>query len=201
VIQIQEGKYYRTRGGAIVGPAERTHSQYGKSYTFSIDGVDYTADGFQFETRDEVPLNLAEEVAIVPVLGFELKAGCKYETVRPDGSPGPVVELVEHALKHQLHQAYLKQFPFSLFIDCKIYFAMCDGLILSNKNEAEWSGCRIVREQPKPPTAIERLERLRNCSHMSTISSFAKGELNCAAIGLAGELDAIIADLKAEASK
>jgi hypothetical protein len=152
---IQEGRRHVMRYGGITGVITKCGSGF-------TDGMfQWFNDGRYYSDRENGRDLIAEYIPQPESLPFVLKAGDKYETVRPDGSAGPVVTLVDHTLKHQLHESYLKKFPFSLYIDCKIYFAMCDGLILSNKTDAEWSGCRIVREQPKPPTPIERLEAWR----------------------------------------
>jgi hypothetical protein len=152
---IQEGRRYVMRYGGITGVITKN----GSGFTDTM--FRWFNDGRYYSDRENGRDLIAEYIPQPEPLPFVLKAGGKYETVRPDGSAGPVVTLVDHTLKHQLHESYLKKFPFSLYIDCKIYFAMCDGLILSNKADAEWSGCRIVREQPKPPTPIERLEAWR----------------------------------------
>jgi len=156
---IQEGRRYVMRYGGITAPIERNGIERGLQYW--IDGLETWGPDGKYHSGIEDRRDLIAEYSQPEPLPFVLKAGGRYETVKPDGSAGPVVTLVDHTLKHQLHESYLKKFPFSLYIDCKIYFAMCDGLILSNKADAEWSGCRIVREQPKPPTPIERLEAWR----------------------------------------
>jgi hypothetical protein len=186
-MKIEADKYYRTRGGKVVGPVVSVKSSHGPDYVFRADGIDYTKDGCQLNSDISRPLDLVAEVQIVPALGFELKAGCKYETVL-ETREGPVVELIDHESKNSLHDAYLKQFPFCADIRGTRYFVQNDGLILSNKISANWSGCRIVREQPKPTTHAEKLQ--------SAISLLANPRKDDEAFAL---IRGVIADLKAEA--
>lgn len=90
-IKVQEGKYYRTRGGDVVGPAK--HDGGDSYYPWICAGDIYTNDGSWVEDEYN-PQDLISEVTVIDAPP-KLEDGKRYCTVKPDGSEGPVVELGE----------------------------------------------------------------------------------------------------------
>jgi hypothetical protein len=88
-MQIQAGKYYRRRDGRICGPAKLAETS--NTYRWNLGGNLFADDGRWSSYRKD--LDLIAEVTVTDVLPFELKAGEKYETVKPDGTAGEVLTL------------------------------------------------------------------------------------------------------------
>jgi hypothetical protein len=109
VVKIEQGKYYRRRDGELIGPAKPRNEPH-TSYPWNVGGCFYTGDGlFQVSGPDQV-YDLVAETVCTDVLPFELKAGEKYETVKPDGTPGEVVTLADAGFGSYLQN---RAYPFS----------------------------------------------------------------------------------------
>lgn len=89
----------------------------------------------------------------------ELKAGGRYETVKPDGTPGPVVELHQTSFSVEGIRDY---FCFSSAIKNDTLYITAGGLCVGNCEPG--NRYQITREyvEPKPPSLAERLEKWRN---------------------------------------
>ncbi len=187
-LQIQVGKYYRTRIGDIVGPARICHG----TYCVKCSGGSWDRHGSYYEGESN-ERDLVSEVSVqfTPILPFQLRAGVKYDTQKPDGTAGPVVEL-ERTSDRGWQEAYCNEFPFVVLAAVYVYSVTRSGTLMNYHNDAIWSGYRIVAEhiEPKPPTAIERLESLSGEFGEMTSSKCCE---------MRDELRSIIADLKAGA--
>jgi hypothetical protein len=105
-MQIQAGKYYRRRDGQVTGPVIL---RSGETYRHVTGGYSYTPNG-EYNVGATDDRDLVAEVTVTDVLPFELKAGEKYETVKPDGTPGEVVTLATSTFGSHLHN---RVYPFS----------------------------------------------------------------------------------------
>jgi hypothetical protein len=184
-IKIQAGKYYRRRDGEVIGPAKHRGDK-GSSYQWNVSGNYYTDDGRYQACGPDSPYDLIAEVTVTDVLPFELKAGGKYETVNPDGTVGPVVELARTSYAY----GYLREaFPFSHGSPTEVVFDRhgCGFQLDARVTPDSYRCFRITAPYvAPPPTTVERLEAWRDryvdrvCNHHEW----------------SGELAAIIADLK-----
>jgi hypothetical protein len=184
-IQIQEGKYYRRRDGQVAGPAVNRDDP-GTNYPWIVAGRFYTDDGAYDCYTPGHHYDLIAEVTVTDVLPFELKAGGKYETVKPDGTVGPVVELARTSYAY----GYLREaFPFSHGSPTEVVFDRhgCGFQLDARVTPDSYRCFRITAPYvAPPPTTVERLEAWRDryvdrvCNHHEW----------------SGELAAIIADLK-----
>lgn len=172
------GKWYQLDNG-IVGIA----NDRGRNcvHSISISGFYFDTDGKHATGNYEI----TSEVTITPALGFELKAGERYETVKPDGTEGPVVTLKSKSYERSF--MWSRIIPFGVR-DRDDYYAVTPGGELVN-SQRPLDGTRIVRPyvEPKPPGPAERFTAIRD-----KIVSF-----HCYRTDLIAELDAAIADLKA----
>jgi hypothetical protein len=181
-MQIKTGGYYRRRDGQVVGPAENRNDP-GTSYPWVVGGRFYTDDGAYDQFSPLHSYSLIAEVTVTDVLLFELKAGEKYETAKPDGSAGPVVEL---KLAKWTNKGMRQHLPFTF--DCGYY---CDVRGEAFNDFDPDSFLRITAPYiAPPPTIAERLE------------AWMKGyvERVCNHHEWSSELAAIVADLKAKES-
>jgi hypothetical protein len=173
-LQLKDGGYYRRRDGQLEGPL-RTDTFKG----FVCHGTTWHGNGRHCEK--ECPSDLIAEVTVTPALPCELRAGGKYTTQKPDGTAGPLVELTEETNR------YRRLFPFAAVHGDMFHAVGVDGVLSTNAGVLD--GYRITGEyvEPKPPTPLERLTALREAYRGLPI--------------FAEEMDAIIADIKAEAGK
>lgn len=147
-MQIREGGYYRRRDGQVVGPMR------------SIDLTRYMPCGNTLSIQ-ESPADLIAEVFVsdqpIPQ-PVKLEAGKKYETVKPDGTPGPVVELHQPSFSVEGIRDY---FCFSSAIKNDTLYITAGGLCVGNCEPG--NRYQITREyvEPKPPSLAERLESLK----------------------------------------
>jgi hypothetical protein len=149
-MQIKTGGYYRRRDGQVVGPAENRNDP-GTSYPWVVGGRFYTDDGAYDQFSPLHSYSLIAEVTVTDVLPFELKAGEKYETAKPDGSAGPVVEL---KLAKWTNKGMRQHLPFTF--DCGYY---CDVRGDAFNDFDPDSFLRITAPYiAPPPTIAERLE-------------------------------------------
>lgn len=175
-ITIQVGKYYRQRNGDVCGPVtlESTRRVYYCNQWF------YFPDG-RWSTSGESGRDLIEEIhPPVPVLPFPLTAGCQYETVKPDGSAGPVL-LLENARQNSSGLNYFV--PFAGRVeppDGKAWEITSDGRCVQFFDDL--TELRITRPYvaPPPPKLSERLKAWRADKALKM-----------------GEFDAIIAGVEA----
>lgn len=167
-MKIELGKWYRDEDGAV-GKAKADGNW------FSVCGWIVNDEG----TSRSGAKRILSEVTVTDVLPFELVAGKEYETVSPDGKPGPVVELV----KATEGDYYLDALPFRFGCAASFCGVTAQGMIVPKYADYEMRGYRIVREHVSP-TPIERLEKWRAEWIGSTYQMKLDG------------LDAIIADLK-----
>jgi hypothetical protein len=61
-MQIKEGRYYRNRGGRIVGPARLSSSP---DYPWQVGNLTFHANGFFYPYPDASSQDLIEEVTLV----------------------------------------------------------------------------------------------------------------------------------------
>jgi hypothetical protein len=172
---IQEGRRYVMRYGGITGVMRKNIGAI--AYRMTDGELSWTEEG-QYHGND--PLHgrdiIAEYIPQQEPLPFVLKAGGKYETVKPDGSPGPVVEPRDN----QYSAGVRTHFPMHAETPCGYACVSVNGELFHATN-----GCllyRIVREHVPQLTPIERLEK--QAAWQVDAPKFA-------------ELSAIIADLKA----
>jgi hypothetical protein len=152
-MKIQAGKYYRRRDGEVIGPAT-TRTDKGSSYQWTVGGLFFTDDGRYQARGPDCDYDLIAEVTVTDVLPFELKAGERYETVKPDGTPGPVVTLHSPRWNTKLIGRYM---PFANYIPATSYITV-------NGDIFDMDGKPLGRitapyVEPKPPTMAERLEQ------------------------------------------
>lgn len=159
-MQIKEGSYYRRRDGLIDGPMERVQGEH--SYPWrSPAGFAFTDDG-RYDVRVSWSSDdLVAEVFITdtpPQVCPELKAGGKYETVKLDGTPGPVITLGTSSFTVPGIGDY---FCYSASINGDALYITAEGLCVGNSEPN--NRYRITREyvEPKPPSLAERLESLK----------------------------------------
>lgn len=180
-IEIQAGKRYVMRYGGITGVMQPYMS--GTDYVW-FDGYSTFTNGglFRLDMPDHSCGLVAEYTPPSP-LGFELKSGEKYETVKPDGTPGPIIFDLEPRLVTDppiVAARLQRMFRYIVLVGGEIVCA-------DNSTDCAWNGCRIVRPYIPKPTAIERLEIL--VRRFREIRPITASELD--------SVDAIIADLKA----
>jgi hypothetical protein len=179
-IKPEIGKWYELGTGNI---ARAERSDTFPKFPICVGGRHFNE--FGEHVCDDV--DIVSEVLITPVLPFELKAGGKYDTQKPDGSPGPVVELVDGV------DRFKRLYPFQVCFNDWLHSVALDGLIETSRPDC-LSGYRIVSEhvEPPKPTAIERLESLeRDFSQLCSDSQH---------YAIYRQLAPIIADLKAGAT-
>lgn len=147
-ITIRENGYYRLLGGNVVGPAtwHKDHCCYVLNDNY------YKADGSRHWGGEE-PTFVAEEVTVSPVLNFPLVAGESYETVKPDGTPGPVAHLSSSGFTSNGLIAWA---PLQFNIAGHFWYVNQFGEAMECKGPGL---LRITRPYvaPKPPTIAERL--------------------------------------------
>jgi hypothetical protein len=184
-IQIQEGKYYRRRDGQVAGPAVNRDDP-GTNYPWIVAGRFYTDDGAYDCYTPGHHYDLIAEVTVTDVLPFELKAGGKYETVKPDGTVGPVVELLTGIFSCPGVRGFI---PFQCGRNRDLLITR-DGFVFGNYMAGTEYRITAPYVAP-PPTIAERLE------------AWMKGyvERVCNHHEWSSELAAIVADLKAKESK
>lgn len=172
-LNIQTGKRYVMRYGGITGVMRENPGCF---YDFTDGEFSFRSDGaFSASSPNHNRDLIAEYNPHAPPC--ELRAGGKYETVNPDGTPGPVVETYERLSGDQF-SPYLN-------IGVKSEHAVLPcGLIIGKFAGYHLHGYRITREyiEPKPPTPLERLKAWREEYRVT----LAPGHT----------LDAIIADLE-----
>jgi hypothetical protein len=156
-IKIQAGKFYRQRCGYVAGPSSLYDEE--SLYRWRVGGYLYRDDGRHDSYVEEV-IDLIAEVTVTDVLPFELKAGEKYETVKPDGTPGPVVELGPSIFSTHGTAAY---FCFAALVDFDDNYdnllITADGLCVGNSHPGNRYRITAPCVAPPPPTIAERLER------------------------------------------
>lgn len=146
-ITIQEGRYYRRRDGLLVGPmianGDLFYPAHTRYWNYDSRGV--------YKQSNVGGANIIAEVIVTEALPFELRAGGKYNTTKPDGSAGPVVTLSKNTFGHRV----ISPFQWS---DGHggLYLVLPDGLMRRYELGDE---LRITSEYiDPPPTPIERLE-------------------------------------------
>lgn len=154
-ISPREGGVYLDRNGFVHGPLKPD-----SIHTWVAGGRSWDAQGKWH--RDGSHLDLIREVFITdkpPQVCPELKAGGRYETVKPDGTPGPVVELHQPSFSVEGIRDY---FCFSSAIKNDTLYITAGGLCVGNCEPG--NRYQITREyvEPKPPSLAERLENWRN---------------------------------------
>jgi hypothetical protein len=179
-IKIQAGKYYRRRDGEVIGPAKHRGDK-GSSYQWNVSGNYYTDDGRYQACGPDSPYDLIAEIEVRDVLPFELKAGEKYETVKVDGAPGPVVTLKNTTT---MRSGFLRLLPFESCAQGASLFFMANGQGIDADSSDKF--CITAPYIAPPPTIAERLEAWRK-------SNFSPDSHSV--------LDAIIADLKSQEAK
>jgi hypothetical protein len=176
-MQIQAGKYYRRRDGQVTGPVIL---RSGETYRHVTGGYSYTPNG-EYNVGATDDRDLIAEVTVTDVLPFELKAGGKYCTVKPDGSEGPVVTLRRPSYSAE---SLYRAVPFTANYEGKSHFVKSCGEVFSYDGTEFHITAPYV--EPKPPTIAERLEKWGNQLWSESVAE---------------ELHAIIADLKDKESK
>jgi hypothetical protein len=165
---IQEGRRYEMRYGGITAPVTKDGSGF-------TDGMfSWFSDGRYYSDRENGRDLIREYIPQPEPLPFVLKAGGKYETVKPGGSAGPVVELVANRFAKAIA-------PFYCLTAAAEWWVSVAGLV------CRYSGgdqLRIVREHV-PLTPIERLEM--------AVGSLASHDVTDCVRQIRG----VIADLKA----
>jgi hypothetical protein len=151
-IKIQAGKYYRRRDGQVAGPAVNRDDP-GTSYPWIVAGCFYTDDGAYDCYTPGHHYDLIAEVTVTDCLPFELRAGGKYETVKPDGTPGEVVTLADAGFGSYLQN---RAYPFSCQAGRTYVTPNGEG-----RNYVNGVTClRITAPYvAPPPTIAERLEK------------------------------------------
>lgn len=180
-MQLELDKYYELSTGVIGKCVEARGVLSIADYLFFADG-----------RRAESGLaKVIREVQILPVLGFELRAGEKYDTQDERGLCGPVVTVADY--EPFSCGRWRKRFPFCVCDERGQRYAVApDGEILSRLEfNAPYCGLRIIAPhvEPKPPTPLERLE--------SIYEQFKKHSVSQAI----DEFGAALAALKAEAAQ
>jgi hypothetical protein len=184
-LQIKAGKRYVMRYGGITGTVRPNKGAI--SYTWNDGWHTWTDEGTFNLSENKHGCDLISEYIPQPEpLPFPLVAGKTYDTVKPDGTAGPVVKIKDSCIFGGAgklcpwdvnNEAFDNEFPYASPVG-EIYGH--SGLL-----------ARITAEhtEPKPPTAIERLE---DCH-----SQLKKHHISQAV----DELGRIIAALKAEAKQ
>lgn len=165
-MKIEAGKYYRDGSGKVRGPATPYNDA---KFKWQLGAYYTDAGGYYSDNRDS-PHNLVCEVECRDVLPFPLEAGAKYNTTKPDGTPGPVVKLAESSWRKMFKIHY----PFLVCEDEGKSVNTLGEVFRSDFSEAVYH-ITSPYVAPKPPTIAERLEKWRT-----------KG----------GDLDAIIAAIR-----
>lgn len=171
-MKIESGKYYERRDG-IVAKAMRSTACGGCDLRIGDAYYDSSREG----SHKMSSCDIIAEVAIVPVLPFELKAGERYEL-----DNGEVVQLRKPA---HYSAVYLEAYPFECVAGCNSCCVTQAGNLVQIADGMTIG--RIVRQHVSP-TPIERLESLTH--EFGEITSSKCVEIR-------DELRAIIADLKA----
>jgi hypothetical protein len=152
-MKIQAGKYYRRRDGEVIGPAT-TRTDKGSSYQWTVGGLFFTDDGRYQARGPDCDYDLIAEVTVTDVLPFELKAGEKYETVKMDGAPGPVVTLKNTTT---MRSGFLRLLPFESCAQGASLFFMANGQGIDADSSDKF--CITAPYVAPPPTIAERLEK------------------------------------------
>lgn len=192
MIKPEIGKWYELKNG-YVGKA-RIRGDIDKlndsQYPLLICGNWYSVDGKAWSGGHDI----IREVQIVPALNFELKAGQKYCTVKPDGSAGPVVGIRRSGLSGgagALAPWDVDDLPFPG--ECAY------GAYANHAGEIYGDVALLARitapHVEPPPSPIERLEK-----QVATIESYCTWPDHIASLkDIAAAMRSIIADLKREA--
>ena len=173
---IEVGKRYRMRYGGITGIVKDRPSSL---YPFGDGQFCWTEDGLCRHSGINQSDLISEHIEPPAPLPFPLVAGKKFDTVKPDGSAGPVVELLT---PNYFAVAFLALAPFECNINGERVCVTPNGDVISDDTGKPM--LRIVAEHREPePSPIERLQSL--CNRLC----ITHGE----------EIDSIIAALKEQA--
>lgn len=180
-------KRYKTRGGMIATCHKK--NPYADSHNFKIDDYEFAldCDGLWNSGRSS-PFDIISDVPLNPSPAL---APGEWNTVKPDGTPGPVVTLRPMRIKDTGMQALV---PFEADVPpLKSYYVTVDGLCVRFHDAGD--RLRITTPYVKP-SPLERLREAR------AEADKLKSELEShqiyveAAKGLAKTLDAVIAEME-----
>jgi hypothetical protein len=156
-VKIEAGKYYERADGQIHLAVKSTDC---RDCDIKIgDGYYNSSKGGKHKLADR---DIVREVSIVPVLPFTLKAGSKYETVKPSGEAGPVVTLREGMIGRGVEPVNAL-LPFNADFDGDDYRPHYVTPLGEIYHHRESTPClRIVREHVPQLTLSQRILQLRS---------------------------------------